>query len=170
MKFFDIASADAVARMGEGRCSSALGMTMLVIGKDVEVRKCNEKQSNDNGRTILIGSAKELGSNINAALFGIIISDNVVDKELIERVNEKEITVFFNAAALAGESQKERLRRAISMKRLLHYLIHKKGRIAIATFAESMEDLLSSHQLIALSRFIGADGETAKAMISYVIG
>jgi hypothetical protein len=169
MKFLDIASADAVSGMGEGRCDSVLGMKMLVIGKDINIRKCGDKHADGNMRTVLIGSAKELSGMLSASLFGILISDNTIDKELIERANEKELTIFFNASALAGESQKERVRRAISMKRLLRYLMHKKSRIAIATFAKSKEDLLSSRQLIALSKFIGAPEETAKAMISYKI-
>ena len=167
MHYFDIVGID------EREASPMLGLLgyrkFFYIGKDIFIGSA-DYANESRGKGVLVEISKgETGSFLRAIernnVLGALASERI-SKNALGIIAENKKLFAFNASELICVDQKTRLRNMRRYRRELELALHLKVQAAIATFAREKENLLSSAQIIEVAKFMGADQNIAKGMVS----
>ena len=164
MPYFDLVTAGEVEHL-----AALLGYKKaFLVGRDVLLT--NAKTALNNSKERFIVSGGTMGMLLHAMgkanVIGILVAGNETNKKLLVNMAENCKLLIFNTSNLTCVDQKTRLRNLGAYRYLLKLAVHMKVPIAIATFAADKTCAVSPAQLIGVARFIGADLDNAKGMIS----
>jgi hypothetical protein len=168
MPYFDLVGAQEV-----GQLAVMLGYKKaFLVGRDVFLE--NAKTALNNNKEKFIVSGGMMGMLLHAMgkgnVIGILVAGNEANKKLLAKLAENCKLLVFNASNLTCVDQKTRLYNLGTYRHLLKLAVHMKVPVAIATFAADKTCALSPAQLIGVARFLGADLDNAKGMVSVLGG
>ena len=164
MAYFDVVASDDAAQI-----SKELGYKKIfLIGSDVLIADAKEAEGEMGKKVIVSGGPVGILMHVMGKnnVIGLLVSGNEANKQLLANMAENGKLIIFSASNLTCTDQRTRLRNLGLYKQLLKTAKHVKVPLAIATVAQDRTGALSPAQLIEIAKFIGADHETAKAMLS----
>ncbi len=97
---------------------------------------------------------------------GIAITSNTLIKKTLEQVRLSEKLLFFIASEFTNADNASLLRNLSRARLLYKFVLKEHVQMAIVSMAADATGLLSSAQLVAVAKLIGADEVRAKAMAS----
>lgn len=140
---------------------------MLELGKDIDIVK-NPSSVGDKRKAIVvvssIGPVLKLVRSRSVA--GFVFDDASLIRKAIEMIRENDKLVVIPVSSLLKDDPRSRVRSLNRARRLYKFAVKSRTPIAVVSLARDKDHLLSSMQLLEVSKTIGATGERAKEALT----
>ena len=167
MAYFDIVNGAADENEATNFAKLFGYKKIFTLGKEVFILDC--KDVNPSDKKVIIRNNANTGMLVKCLrmqnVIGIL-TDSAPSGNVLESIKQNNKIIILNSSELTCVDKRQRISNLFRFKRIVSSGMHKKTEIAIATFANDKEQMLSSMQLVEIAKFIGADGDTARKMVS----
>jgi hypothetical protein len=163
MRFFDVIR----TKEADPALAKRLGFSKVFIaGEDIDVLD-NLKF---NGKRKAIVRSKNVGILMRAlkenGVIGVMVDDNLLIGKVIAAAKESDKPIVLSTEGLNSRNYPERLRAVYRLRKVYKILAKTKNDVILITLAADRQSLLSTSQMIEISKFIGADDAKSRRMIS----
>lgn len=163
MQYFDIVRNDVV----DQEMAKRLGYKrILAIGKDLDLLQ--NLGGTPKREAVVI--SKDPGTLIRATrenrIVGIMFEGNEIVAKAMMAAKDNEKTVILSIEGLNGGGTGLRLSTIYKLRKMLAELTKARVKVAIVTMADRKEMLLSSAQMVQVAKFLGANDQQARQMVS----
>jgi hypothetical protein len=141
---------------------------ILVEGEDMEITERHEDVQGARGAIrIAKGSQSALPSLIKeGSIAGAILDGLEIDKKLMLAMKDDNKILILNASSLTTSAKPQRIHAFFKMRNIVSYAMRIKCKVALASLAESEEELVSSMQLLEIANMLCRNEAYARKMIS----
>ncbi len=122
-------------------------------------------------RSIAFGSdAGKLSALVRKGVAAVHVSEFRIDRKLIEDIAANDCVLCISTKEITNTYGAKRARMLYKASRLFRLAKKRKIRVAFATMASSLNEMLSKIQLIEIAKLIGADEQYARYSIGEING
>ncbi len=161
MKYYDITALPDI----DVAFWKRLGYSKIYTRNEVRI----EERQNGTGAYILKSSepGRIFRSISDRNCVGIVFRDNLPVKRVLEKAAAEDKPVIIPISKLTCSTGPSFMKNTYGLKSIFASCVNVGVTVAAASLAANADSLLSSLQMLELSKFIGASEEQAKEMISH---
>ena len=163
MRYFDIVTTSEV----DDSLAKRLGYSkVFVVGKDLEI--ITDLKIRTGKKAIVRG--KNIGTLMRAikesSVLGIMIDDSLILGKAIMAAKENDKPLILSTEGLNSRNYTTRLKTLYRLRKILKFALKARAEIIFVTLAGDRQSILSTAQMIEIGKFIGANDEQSRKMLS----